>query len=115
MKFLLRSLTIVTTSFIGLSTQVLAQGTAATILNGETVFKRVIDTVFNPLYELVVGLAIVYFMYGVAKFIYDINDPEKKTTGKQHLLWGSIGLFIILSVGGILPLINGILGGMFQF
>lgn len=88
---------------------------AATILNGETVFKRVIDTVFNPLYELVVGLAIVYFMYGVAKFIYDINDPEKKTTGKQHLLWGSIGLFIILSVGGILPLINGILGGMFQF
>lgn len=86
-----------------------------TILDGESVFQSVITNIFNPLYELVVGVAVVYFLYGAAKFVYDLNDPEKKTFGKSHLLYGMIGLFIILSIGGLLPLLNGILGGMFTY
>ena len=86
-----------------------------TILDGESVFQSVITNIFNPLYELAVGVAVVYFLYGAAKFVYDLNDPEKKTFGKSHLLYGMIGLFIILSIGGLLPLLNGILGGMFTY
>ena len=44
-----------------------------------------------------------------------MNDAEKMNTGKRHLIYGTIGLFIILSVGGILELFNSVLGGMFQF
>lgn len=87
----------------------------STILDGETVFQNVVTTIFTPLYQLAVALAVIYFLYGAAKFVYDLNDPEKKTFGKSHLLWGMVGLFIILSIGGILPIINGILGGMFTY
>ena len=86
-----------------------------TILSGETIFQNVVTNVLSPLYQLVAAIAFVYFLYGVAKFVFDLNDPEKKNFGKSHLFWGLIGIFIIFSIGGILPFLNGILGGMFSY
>jgi hypothetical protein len=85
------------------------------ITNGNIILQNTVTYLFNPLYQLVTGIAIVYFLFGVAKFIYDLNDPEKKLVGKSHLLWGMVGLFIILSIGGILPGINSLIGGMFSY
>ena len=82
-------------------------------MKGEQVFERVVTEVFSPLYGLVAACAFVYFLYGGVMFIVNMNDPEKKNTGKSHLLWGTVGLFIIFSVGGILRFFNDMLGGMF--
>lgn len=84
-------------------------------MDGEQVFQRVVTEVFSPLYGLVAACAFVYFLYGGVMFIVNMNDPEKKNTGKSHLIWGTVGLFIIFSVGGILQLFNNVLGGMFTF
>lgn len=84
-------------------------------MNGEAVLGKIVSEFLSPLYQLAVGFAFCYFLYGVIKFIYNINDPEKKNIGKQHLLWGMIGLFIIFSVGGILQVLNSALSGMFSF
>ena len=84
-------------------------------MTGEQILQNVVTEIFSPLYKLAVALAVLYFLYGVLKFIIDLNDPQKKNTGKEHLLWGLIGLFIILSVGGILKLFNDVFGGMFQY
>ena len=78
--------------------------------NADSILEKVIEEIFSPLYQLAVGLALVYFFYGVFKFIVDMNDPEKKNHGKDHLLYGVIGLFIILSVGGIIKFFDGIFG-----
>lgn len=83
--------------------------------NAQNVLGRVVAEVFTPLYQLLTGVAIIYFMYGVARFVYDLNNPDERNTGRSHLLWGTVGLFIILSLGGILPWINKILNGMFSF
>lgn len=84
-------------------------------LDPEQVLQSVVTTIFSPLYQLAVGLAFVYFLFGVFRFILDMNDPERKNIGKGHLLWGTVGLFIIFSVGGILRLYNDIFGGLFVF
>jgi hypothetical protein len=84
-------------------------------MNGEDVLGRVVTEVFSPLYELVAACAFVYFLYGGVRFIIDMNDPEKKNIGKRHLLWGTVGLLIIFSVGGILKFFNDVLGGMFTY
>ena len=81
-------------------------------MNGEQVLQNVITEIFNPLYKLAVALAFLYFLYGVFKFIVDMNDPQKKNFGKSHLLWGLVGLFIILSVGGILSIFRSVFGDM---
>jgi hypothetical protein len=81
--------------------------------SGEQILTNIITQVFTPLYQIVVGITIIYFLYGVVRYVIDLNNPEKQTTGRSHLLWGLVGLFIVLSVGGILNLLNGTLGSMF--
>ena len=83
-------------------------------MSGEQILSNVVTELFSPLYQAAVGVAILYFLYGVAKYVLDLNNPEKQTFGKSHLLWGMVGLFIILSVGGILSALNESLGGMFK-
>jgi hypothetical protein len=84
-------------------------------MDGEAVLGKIVAEFLSPMYKLAVGFAFLYFLYGVVKFIYNINDPEKKNLGKSHMLWGLIGLFIIFSVGGILQVLNSVLSGMFSF
>lgn len=81
----------------------------------EKVFENVVTQIFNPLYQLAIGVALIYFFYGVFKFIVDLNNPDEKNTGKAHLLYGTIGLFILLSIGGIMRVFNDLFGGMFSF
>ena len=85
-----------------------------TTSSGEQILTKIITDVFSPLYQIVVGVTILYFLYGVARYVIDLNNPDKQTTGRSHLLWGLVGLFIVLSVGGILSLLQGSLGTMFQ-
>jgi succinate dehydrogenase/fumarate reductase cytochrome b subunit len=65
-----------------------------------------IDTIIiNPLIKLLFALAIVFFLYGVFEFLMNQENEEKKTSGKSHMLWGVIGLTIMLGVWSILGLI----------
>ncbi len=82
-------------------------------MSGEQVLSNVITEIYSPIYQAVVGISIIYFLYGVAKYVVDLNNPEKQTFGRSHLLYGMIGLFIILSVGGILKYLGDIFNGLF--
>lgn len=83
-------------------------------MSADQVLSNIVSEIFSPLYQLVAGITILYFLYGAAKYVIDLNNPEKQTFGKSHLLWGTIGLFVVLSVGGILSMIDGLFGGMFK-
>ncbi len=78
--------------------------------NADVILGKIVTEIFSPLYQLVAAITFIYFLYGVAKFIYDMRNPAEKNTGKDHLLWGMVGLFIILSVGGVLSLFGSIFG-----
>lgn len=76
----------------------------------DTILQAIVAEIFSPIYKAVVGFASIYFFYGVVKYIHDMRNPEDKNTGKNHLLWGSVGLLIILSAGGILSLFADMFG-----
>ena len=61
--------------------------------------------IINPLIGLLFAVAVVYFLYGMFEFIANQNNDEKKTTGKSHMLWGIIGIGIMVSVWTILSII----------
>lgn len=79
-------------------------------LDPNTVLQKIVTEIFSPIYKAVVAFAFVYFLYGAFKYVYDMNHPAEKNTGKQHLFWGLVGLFFIFSVGGILALFTDIFG-----
>src|SRR3990167_9337795 len=66
--------------------------------------------IVNPLIGLLFALAVVYFLYGVFEFLLNQENDEKKTTGKSHMLWGVVGITIMLGVWTILGIITNTLG-----
>jgi heme O synthase-like polyprenyltransferase len=74
----------------------------------------VTNSILSPIYQLAVGIALLYFLWGGVKFIYNMNNPDEREKSKQHLLWGIIGLFILFSIGGIFAFFETYLGGMFK-
>ena len=67
--------------------------------------KNVNSEIVNPLITLLFALAVVYFLYGVFEFISNQENEENKTTGKSHMLWGVIGITIMMGVWAILNMI----------
>ncbi len=62
---------------------------------------KVLDQIVNPIIYLLFGLAVLYFLYGVIDFIKNAATPEKRTEGAKHIIWGIIGLFIMVSAIGL--------------
>ena len=74
-------------------------------------FVRKVNTFFiNPLIVLLVTVAVAYFLYGVFEFVKNSNSDEGRTKGKNHMVWGLIGLFIMVSVFFIMQLLLGTIG-----
>ncbi len=61
--------------------------------------------IINPLIVFLFALAMVFFLYGVFEFIMNAGNDEKKTSGKSHMLWGVVGLTIMMGVWFILGVI----------
>ncbi len=67
--------------------------------------------VLNPLIGLLFAVALVVFIFGVIEFIRERDSNSTKANdGKQHLLWGLVGMFIMVSVFGIMSLLKSFLG-----
>lgn len=63
--------------------------------------------ILNPFIALLMGLALVYFFFGVIKFMTSTGEEsEGKKDGKRHMLWGIVGLAIMVSVYGLLNLVS---------
>lgn len=75
----------------------------------ETV-NKVIDLIIDPAVTLLFALAIVYFSFGVVKYIMKADSDEGRETGAKHVMYSVIGLFIMISVWGIIRFLEGVVG-----
>ena len=66
--------------------------------------------IINPLIIFAFACALAFFLFGVVKFIVDSATASEKNDGKQHMLWGLVGMFIMFAVFGVLKLIEHTLG-----
>jgi len=61
--------------------------------------------IVDPIIYFLFALALVYFLYGVLELIRHADNEEARKTGQQHVLWGVIGMFIMISFYGIMHVI----------
>lgn len=54
---------------------------------------------------LLVALAVVFFLYGILKYITAGDDEEKRTKMKNTMIYGIIGLFVMISFWGIVNIL----------
>jgi hypothetical protein len=58
---------------------------------------------------IVVGIALLAFFWGLAKYIF-AGAEDDKVAGKKIMIWGIIALFVMISVWGIIEFIGTSLG-----
>jgi uncharacterized membrane protein YuzA (DUF378 family) len=81
-----------------------------TVFAASSTFKDLINTtiiggILTPLVYLLIGLSVVIFIYGVFKFT--IQDQEKsKQEGKDFMIWGIVGIFVMVSVWGLVSILT---------
>ena len=63
--------------------------------------------IVNPAIYLLLAMAAAYFVWGVFTFVSNYEDPEAQESGKKHMIWGVIGIAIMLSAFGIMRMIAG--------
>jgi len=71
-------------------------------------------TIFEALVGLFLSAAIAAFFWGLVKFIWNAGDEKNLADGKQLMLWGMVGIFVIVSLWAIVGFIQvsfGIGGG----
>lgn len=59
---------------------------------------------------IVAGLALLFFFWGLAKFILNAGDENARQSGKQIMIWGVVALFVMVSVWGIVVIMRQITG-----
>lgn len=72
---------------------------AATV---EEIVGKVISQAIQPLIGFMMFLATVVFVYGIVEFIAGADNEKKRTDGKQHIIWGLLGLFIMVAASGLM-------------
>lgn len=69
------------------------------------VIEKLNTNIFQPLIYLMMGVAVLYFLWGVLQFIQNSTSDTERTKGINHMLWGVFGFFIMISVYGIMWLV----------
>lgn len=71
----------------------------------DTLLLNLNNHIINPLIFLLMALASMQFIWGLLKYVKDSDNEEVRSEGKKHMLYGLVGLAIMLSVFGIINLI----------
>ena len=68
--------------------------------------------IFDPLAALFFALALVYFVWGTAMFVKDSGSDggEDRQRGIRHMIWGVVGMFLMVAVFGIMHAIGDTIG-----
>jgi len=64
-----------------------------------------VGQILGAVVPIVITLALIYFIYGVAQYV-TADDEEKKTKARDVMIYGAIGLFFIVSIWGIVVLLQ---------
>ncbi len=66
--------------------------------------------IINPIIGFMIAVALIYFLYGVVVFLHGMDSEDKRKEGRKHMIWGIVGLFIMVSAFGIMNLICNTVG-----
>ncbi|MFA6251688.1 MAG: hypothetical protein WC603_03635 [Candidatus Paceibacterota bacterium] len=75
-----------------------------------TLMMSINRVVINPIIILIFALAVVIFVYGLIKYLLSPDNEEVRKSSKSHMLWGVVGMFIMVAVFGIMNIILNTIG-----
>lgn len=65
---------------------------------------RLNQVILFPLITLLMTVALVVFLYGCFLFIMNSDNETARSQGKQHIMYGVIGMLVMISAYSILSI-----------
>lgn len=62
--------------------------------------------ILGALMPVIVGLAVLFFLWGLAQYILNADNKDVRAQASKHMVMGIFVIFIMLSVWGIVAVIS---------
>ena len=65
------------------------------------------EDIINRLAPLLIAVAVIILLIGIINYIRAGDEEEKRTKGKNEMIYGIIGLFVMVSISGLVAILSG--------
>lgn len=73
---------------------------------------KLAEVIINPAIKGLFLIALLTFLWGVMKFVKNSDNDGERTTGKNLIFWGVIGMAIMVAAGGVIRIAMGTVGAL---
>jgi len=77
---------------------------------GRELLRKLAKVIINPIISVAFAVALVTFLVGIIEFISDGEKSDGRQKGRDHILWGLIGMGIMFAAFALLRLVTGTFG-----
>lgn len=67
---------------------------------------KFVSYVIDPAILLVFTAGFLVFVWGIVEFLWELKEGAGHEKGVQHMIWGMVGMLIMVSVYGLIALID---------
>jgi len=76
-----------------------------------SLLQKIEANILFPLMSLMLSVALLLFLWGGYQFVANAESSEGRETGKKHMLYGVIGMLVMISALSIIKIAVGTFGG----
>jgi uncharacterized membrane protein len=76
----------------------------------QNIVGKIVSNIINPLIGMLFAVGFAVFLWGIARYVFNSGNDTERDTGRKHILWGLIGMLIMVGVAGIINIIRGTIG-----
>jgi len=66
----------------------------------------VISTILQNVIAVLIGVAVVVFLWAIFRYLTESKNEAKREEAKKYMIFGIIAIFIMVSVWGVIGLLN---------
>ena len=82
----------------------------AHVTAAKSMLAKIESAILFPLMTLMMAVALLVFLWGMYEYVLNADDEGARSTGKMHMMYGIIGLLVMISALGILKIAAGTFG-----
>ena len=83
---------------------------AATDATFITTLVTQVTGIVNTLPPIVIGVAVVVFLWGIISFLTSGDDADQKEKAKRKVVWGLVAILVMVSLWGIIAVLQTVFG-----
>ncbi|RJQ34691.1 hypothetical protein C4568_02055 [Candidatus Parcubacteria bacterium] len=72
----------------------------------QPIIDKFVQYILNPALMVLFSFGLLIFVFGLVEFLYNLSKGADTRAGRDHMLWGLAGMFIMVSVFGIIRLLS---------